>query len=275
MRTLDTILAPLDGSDNAESVLPYIALLANASNSRVRLLTVARDGSGREEARTYLEAVRSRLGRVGVFATTEVTVGDPAGAIVETAERHAVSLLAMTTYGQSGPERWVLGSVAYRVISATAPPVLLVRPSGLEEDPKAVIRSLIVALDGSPLAEAGVLQAEALARPLESQIHLVTVVPNQDEGAAGVERTTDSDAEYLRRIAHRLELKGLTASWTVRRGAPAIEIATLGQETHDTIIVMTTHGASGDTGWIMGSVTDKVLRSSVRPVLVVHPEIQK
>ena len=54
-------------------------------------------------------------------------------------------------------------------------------------------------------------------------------------------------------------------------GNPAGAIVDLVQETSDSLVVMTTHGRSGMDRWVLGSVTDRVVRESGEPVLVIHP----
>jgi nucleotide-binding universal stress UspA family protein len=270
---LDSILIPLDGSQNAEQVLPYVALLGRAFDCRAILFTVVGSDASKESALAYLEGAGARLRRLGVTATAEVAVGDPAKSIVAAAEAYAPSMLAMTTYGLSGPAVWVLGSVAYRVVSATAPPVLLVRPA-MQEERAPKITSFIVALDGSSLAEAGLVQAQRLAGPLQAEVHLVRVVPGAGENQPDVDGTRERAEEYLRRIVSALQVNGVKSKWTVLEGSPTNELAGFAGKTEGSVVVMTTHGASGESEWIMGNVTDKVLRTSTRPVLVVHPEAE-
>ena len=133
---------------------------------------------------------------------------------------------------------------------------------------------IVVPLDGSSLAEGILPQVEELARTHNGEIQLLRVaffspLPGLDVQEYEVKVVQDAE-EYLKRIADGLEKKGLNVSTHVRYGDPAEEILTHAEK-YGTIIVMTTHGRSGLTRWAMGSVADKVIRTSSKPVLLIRP----
>ena len=143
------LLVPLDGSGLAGLALPHAIRLAQATSSQLTLLRVVPPfvlydpmGAGvvpspaawdawEEEparAREYLSGVADVLSKQGVIADTIVLEGDPAGAIVEYARQHPeVRMIAMATHGRSGIRRWIMGSVAERVLHSSPVPLLLVR----------------------------------------------------------------------------------------------------------------------------------------------------
>jgi len=84
----------------------------------------------RAEAKRMLSAVRKRLSEAGLRTHIVVVFGRPADRIVEYATKEGVDLIAISTYGRTGIGRWAFGSVAKRVMRATAIPVLLIRPPG-------------------------------------------------------------------------------------------------------------------------------------------------
>jgi nucleotide-binding universal stress UspA family protein len=139
------ILAPLDGSDIGEAALPYAETIATNSRASVSLLQVI-SPPGTVEANllggpdwrkfvkamhdageNYLKSVAERLSGRGVKVTYEVATGDPADKIVEYAEDKGINLIAMSTHGRTGVARWVLGSVADKVLHGARIPILLVR----------------------------------------------------------------------------------------------------------------------------------------------------
>ncbi len=71
--------------------------------------------------------MRRKLEAMGIDAQTAVTVGDPADAVLAYTDEQGVDLIAMATHGRSGWKRWVLGSVAEKVLRASAQPLLFVR----------------------------------------------------------------------------------------------------------------------------------------------------
>ena len=134
-------LVPLDGSQAAESVLPYVERMAAATNAGVLLLAAVdrprdwgEDTSGdlkgeRHEAEAYLRSLQARLASAtGNDVECEVVSSEPAAAILDAAETGSSDLIAMTTHGRSGVARWVLGSVATKLLHATNLPLLMVRP---------------------------------------------------------------------------------------------------------------------------------------------------
>ena len=69
-----------------------------------------------------------------------------------------------------------------------------------------------------------------------------------------------------------LEGLGVETGIDVRFGPPAASIVEEAEQVEDTLIAMSTHGRAGVGRWIMGSVTDRVLHTTMTPLLVVHPE---
>lgn len=143
------ILLPLDGSELGEASLPYVEELAIVTKAEVILLQVvtphydialaegytAHLGRISEEylthasatAKDYLDSAKEKLTKMGITARSEVEVGSPAERIVGYAKESNVDLIAMSTHGRSGIGRWLLGSVADKVIHAADRPILLVR----------------------------------------------------------------------------------------------------------------------------------------------------
>ncbi len=80
-------------------------------------------------AKDYLNSVKERLTKMGITARSEVEVGSPAERIIGYAKESNIDLIAMSTHGRSGIGRWLLGSVADKVIHAVDRPILLVRAS--------------------------------------------------------------------------------------------------------------------------------------------------
>lgn len=142
------ILVPLDGSELAEHVLPHVLALAGCHASDVELLRVvaypvsALPMSGAEltagvrecvecEAEDYLKAVTEKYfkgSKLKVTAEVVTGQGPVVDSILDYAEKSGADLIAMTTHGRTGPARWLMGSVAERVVRAAKIPVLIIRP---------------------------------------------------------------------------------------------------------------------------------------------------
>jgi nucleotide-binding universal stress UspA family protein len=151
--TIKRMLVPLDGSGLAEQILPHVTTLAKAMTLAVELLriysvpmTVATPAypatypvatqmptldAFREEAVTYLDGKVQQLreGEGVPEVSYTVTEGEAADQIIEVAHQTHHSLIAMSTHGRSGVGRWILGSVADRVIRQSGDPVFVIRPT--------------------------------------------------------------------------------------------------------------------------------------------------
>ena len=138
------ILVPLDGSALAESVLPTVTQLALDFKAAIVLMRVHVPSyvpyladtpyslveisrREEEECRSYLEATATRLRNRGLIVDILVHEGNPADAILDAVEVAQADLIAMTTHGRSGVGRWLLGSVADRVVHGANVPILLTR----------------------------------------------------------------------------------------------------------------------------------------------------
>ena len=139
------ILVPLDGSTLAEAALPHAQALASSEDAEIYLLRVsvnpaaefsfsdpslAADFIDAMEAETlaYLQSIRSRLQRAGIRTSFLIRKGSTAETILEVAVGVHADIIAMSTHGRSGISRWLLGSVADRVVHHSQVPVLLIRP---------------------------------------------------------------------------------------------------------------------------------------------------
>jgi nucleotide-binding universal stress UspA family protein len=140
-------------------------------------------------------------------------------------------------------------------------------------------QSLLVPLDGSPLAELALPEALALAKLLESRVTLLHVIPPiEDVISDGEVITIDQQWEnrrihathYLESICTRPDWKNIKVTVAVEMGIPAEVILDFARKQKISRIVMTTHGRTGINRWVYGSVADKVLRAADRTVVLVR-----
>jgi len=294
------ILIPLDGSTTAERVLPYARFLAEMLKVPVELLgvidlaAIATHLSGEktryfdsfvaEEERSskgYLEEIARTFSSGGVRCIIEK--GKPEEVIVEKGAANRATLIAMATHGRSGVKRWLLGSVAEKVLRAGRNPLLLIRAQ--EEAPaeaEVVLKSLILPLDGSGLAESALGTVSDLARALKLQVILCRAyelptgayygsedfLPNYEELLAGLRQET---SDYLNDQVAGIRSQRLEkVSAVALEGSAAEEIIQIARKTPNSLVAMCTHGRSGVKRWLLGSVTEKVVRYSGNPVLVLR-----
>lgn len=289
------MLVPLDGSETAEKVLPYARTLSKSLNTSVELLGVIEIGRYVSAERTvYLDtlidaAIRrnqeylNRVAKTFPGASVKCTVeGGAPGEIIITKAADKGTLITMATHGRSGLKRWLLGSVAEKVLRGTTNSVLLVRANeeaktGDEVTPNRVI----VPLDGSELAEAVLPTVAELAKAINLKVILLRsysvkqviysyedYIPDLNELEAESKRDAIS---YLDGITSLLREKGVVdVSPLASEGEAAETIIELASGAPNSLIAMCSHGRSGVNRWVLGSITEKVVRHSDNPVLVVR-----
>jgi nucleotide-binding universal stress UspA family protein len=187
----------------------------------------------------------------------------------------------MVTHGRSGIQRWLLGSVADKVLHGAANHVFLVRASDQgKTGGEAALKTVIVPLDGSPLAENALAHVVDLAKELKLKVVLMRAyalppsVTADEYGTYMEELINQIEAEakdYLAEKAKEVKAKGLEDVVSVASfGYGAEKIITLAHETPDSFIAMCTHGRSGIKRWVLGSVTERVVRHSGDAVLIIR-----
>jgi nucleotide-binding universal stress UspA family protein len=295
------ILIPLDGSSTAEKVLPYARYLTGKFKVPVELLAVIDIAEiaahmSAEKARfldTMIEdGVRHCTSYIRGVATTfrdadvkcSVERGKAADVIIEKGEADTAMLIAMATHGRSGLNRFLLGSVAEKVLRGSANPLLLVRAT--EEargDGEAVFKTVIVPLDGSELGESVLPMVADIARKLNLEVllfrayHIPSYAYAGDEGYAVnyeelVSGVRDEAKEYLKKKVAEVKKLGVEAvSFSTKEGFAGDEIINIGRNTPGSLIAMCSHGRSGMKRWVLGSVAETVVRHSTGPVLITRP----
>lgn len=140
---------------------------------------------------------------------------------------------------------------------------------------------ILVPLDGSALAERALEQAEKIGKALGYEVILFRVVQNPladapEAGPATEEsvamETIANASAYLQQIASRLEGKGIKTRFEVGEGPAYTGILGLAHKEDVGFIIMSTHGRTGLTRALMGSVAEKVVYTTKRPVMLVKPE---
>jgi len=303
-RPFRSILVPLDGSPFAEQALPLARELARATRSKLRLVLVhelpgppvdvasARlytsiEVAVRKSERAYLQGVAARLREASPTRVHTALLGGPIGPALATyVEEIGADLIVMSTHGRGPFRRFWLGSVADHLVRTAEVPVLLVRPSeeATGQAPPPVIQEILVPLDGSPLAEAALGPASAVAGALGAGLLLLQVVQpivlmtdpplavptGYDDRLTTIRRREAQD--YLDSLRDKLGAQGLRVSTAAVVGGPlAPTILELAGPDRVGLIAIATHGRGGLRRLALGSVADKLVRGADQPVLVVRP----
>lgn len=266
--TVDTVVVPLDGSPDATRALVPAVVLAERLAARVLLLSTHWD-DGMGAAAEHLE---HRAQGLPVPADTEVVHDRSAAEAIAMWACSPRALVCMTTHGRSGLNQAVLGGVAEEVVRAAHRPVVLVGPS-TDLDVPIDSGPVLVGLDGSPLGEASLPVAAVWADRLGSEVVLVEVRP---AGRAIAEEPRAAESAYVRGLARRLHDARPggepVPGWTVLHALdPADGLIAEAHRARAGLVALTTHGRSGLSRVVLGSVVGRVVRHCPTPVLVTPP----
>ena len=298
-----SILVPVDGSNFAEHALPYALGVARRTGAHVHLVLVhvpfevvspsypladelaERESLQRDEDAAYIERLVQRLKPSGVQLKPALLRGHVTASIARFVEEESIDLVVMTTHGRAGLQRAWLGSTADSLLRRLIIPLLIVRPAEetREVEPRADIRfsRVVAALDGSRTAEdalrdaielgvagdASLIIAHVLQPPITAYSPYIphAVQITQDEVAIrreGMDR-------YMERLSKVPWLEGRRITRELRVDYHAAHaILEIARKTDADLIVLGTHGRGGLRRMILGSVADKVIRGTHRPVLV-------
>ena len=269
------ILVPLDGTPAAEAVVPYVAGMASRLGANVVLLTCL-EGNGitDEQSSQYLDRVAAPLRKRGLVVATVVERGQTAPGIVAASLKYETGIIAISVHSQPGGGRDVIGTVVRDVLHSRVEPVLILREADGEgaqngwTPPPAVI----VGLDGSVLAGTALGPAELIAKAFGCQIVLVCAVqpPDALAGAARYYGTAEEFAErHLAGAAENLRQRGFRVATNTGHRPADQEIVAAADARPGSVIVISTRGMSGRPDLVLGSVTERIIRSQRHPVLAI------
>lgn len=296
------ILVPLDRSALAEQAIGRAAALARQCQAELDLVLVhdsllpggpthaEQVELGADADRRYLEMIASELMSGASIPVTYAAVnGAPAEAITKRAQDEQADLIVMTSHGRTGLSRAWLGSVADGVMRHSAVPVLMLRPIAAPHDRRArqdAFIHVLVPLDGSANAAEVLPTALGLAQANRAKLSLLRVVPPipavvaLDPAMPAAFGPIIPDEAATRELVHdvRAQLDATADRLRERTGVDARAHIRVAEQVADEIvdfaigegadvIAMSTQGR-GASRLLIGSVADKVLRSSGLPVLL-------
>ncbi len=284
----DTILVPMDGSTAAETAVETALDLAQRFDASLHAINVVEldeypadvESEAAEEViqrgEETLATVRGRAADVGVSATTHVIeTADPIHqTIIDYAIDHDAALIVMGTHGRTGLNRLVLGSVTERTLRTSPVPVLTVHED-ITLDPD--FETVLVPTDGSEAANVAADHGITLAGATDAAMHVVhvvdlTAVSGEFGGAEVLNALEEAGQQAVDDVidrARKADLRSVEAS--VLSGTPARAILDYAEERDIDLIVMGTHGRTGLERYLLGSVTEKIVRVADVPVLTVSP----
>jgi len=286
----DRILFPTAGSEASEVVLDHVLDLADAFESTVHVLNVAdttRDSVLtiqdevvdvlEQEGERIVQQAASRATERRVEAVTEVRQGEPYSTIIDYATSRGMDLIVMPTKGRRGLERFLLGSTTERVVRRSDVPVLTIRPTDGDRI-RYPYGNVLVPTDGSSCASEALAAGVDLTVSEGATLHLLSAITLT---SLGVDVRTDIHQAELEASAETIlaeatevaEDAGVDAVSTAIEYAPSIHQAILAYiDEHDIgLVAVGTHGRTGFNRYVLGSVTEYLIRTSPIPVLSVRP----
>jgi nucleotide-binding universal stress UspA family protein len=275
-----TILIALDGTPEAETIVPVARALAQARYAELVLVRITANyhatGAENVAAGQYLDAVVDRCGLGRLRVRTELRYGDVAEQLVAAAREANADLIALATHGRQGVARAWFGSVTERVLAESPVPLLVLSANGQSASR---LGQLLVPLDNSLESDAALATARDIAVLTGARLHLVQVVEpqpgwdNRPEVAPVWEEVRAGVQAHLEGAIAQLYTRGLVATGEAAIGPIAETVARVAHKCGARLIVMGTHGYTGPRRALFGSIADEVVRTAGLPVLLIRQGI--
>jgi len=297
-QSIDSILVPTDGSEGAlagarrginfaESVGADLYTLSVVETRETEEPLETLDSDERtKQSELWEESATGAVEAVSQLATAHLTgsvtkhveQGIPHRVISEYVARHDIDSIVMGTHGRTGLQRFLLGSVAEKVLRTSQVPVCVIPPETDETDIENIrYEDVLLPTDGSKGAERAVEWGVGLAEAFDASLHTVYSVDTSrmpaSEGSAyihgALEETGQRALAYVRNEARD---HGVSVSGNIGSGPPAKVVLAYAEEQAVDLIVMGTHGRTGVERYLIGSVTEEVVRNAAVPVWCVPME---
>lgn len=280
----EKIIVPLDGSEQAELILPYIEKLAIIFGSNIDFCVVMinRDNITLNLLKKYLDNLSNNLTGKRITVKSSFLPGNPGDEIINYANNIDNALLVMTSYGSQSSGQWLIGDLTGKLVTRTNTPVLLVpEKQNVQQVAEPEFRNIVVPLDLSIQGARALPFAKEIARKTGSKLFLLNVLSTVHKSYGAFKYAADFEKQlvetlhkeaqdYFQSITGDLENEKLEFQTDIISGSPADSIIRYAEEQKADLIAVSTHGASGVKRFIMGSVAQKVVQSSDIPLLVIR-----
>ena len=265
---IDRLLLATDASKYCDGAIRESINLAKACQSKLYAISVVKINRElialapgmvekmEKEARNHLEKVQSQASGEGVDCEIIVREGEePHEYIVDEAAHHKVGMIVVGRYGRSGIMRAMMGSVTGKVIGYT-----LCRVMVMPREANLSFEKVLIATDGSMHSEFATQEAIGIAKRCGSTL-LALSVAKKDENLA----TAKECVEMVKKDA---EKAGVKVEPVVRTGVPHEVIVNTASQEDIGLTVIGSHGRTGISKLLMGSVTERVIGHAKGAVLV-------
>jgi nucleotide-binding universal stress UspA family protein len=269
-----TILFAVDEDEALPAALPVVAAYARRWDAGVRVLHVARPDAPNGAPRRLVTEVVDRLREGGIDAEGEIRPlhqGEDVGAAVAESAAHA-DLVVVGSRGRSEVGALFLGSVDQSAASRLEAPMLVLHAPFAPPAP-AEPRTVLVAVDGSPMSDEAAGEAGRVASAFGARVVVLHVLPLPTMPAAGAGASaveTEEEAQaILRRGVAKVEEGGATASADLVTDPSVAAAIVAAAERHEaSLVVLGSRRPSHLDGLVLGSVGHEVIHRLRRPVLL-------
>lgn len=267
---MDKLYVAIDESEDSLRAMTFGKSFADQLNASLSVVSVVPTQA--ESAARYA-ILKPRVSAYQLDeAALEVVVHDSAKDYLGELADNEHSGLCMMAHGRRPVPEMLIGSVTAGVVRRAHRPVYLCGPR-YDVNKHQRVELLAVCVDGSKLSERILPYAAALAKQLKARLQLLQVIDN-----AGLRKSTVldhadvSESSYLQGLARKVEREqSLEVDWEVLHGDPADSIVSYLAISRNTMLAMTTHGRSGLSQVVAGSVSHEVLHEASCPVAVMRP----
>ncbi len=208
-----------------------------------------------------------------------VRFGKPFLEIIQVAKEENVDLLVIGTHGMAGVDRFILGSVAERLVRKAGCPVMVIK--GREY---AGFKRIIVPIDFSDCSRKALEYAIATAKAHNSKLTILHVyeesfiepyvnAANSEEEADKIMKEIEwaNETKYDE-FLKTVDLRGVEYDKLLIKGIPETEIVETAMEQQADLIVMGTHGRAGVKHILIGSTAEEVVRTVHCDIIILKPE---
>jgi len=289
------VMVPTDFSEGADLALEHALYLTKKFEGELHILHVAELPTmsipdfpadlfdfAYDQAMAKMTVLLDKHGDHVPPVTKAVQAGKPARPAAEViltyADDNNIDFIVMGTHGRRGPRRFLLGSITEEVIRRASCPVFTVR-TGKKAWPMPQIDRILVPVDFSHKTRQIIGVAARFAEHYDASITLMHVVNLEFYPFYGYpvdpireieQNILVSSETKLNEYVSELQGAGIITNWTTDSGHPAQQIRSFADENDFDLIVVGSHGRSGFDRAMVGSISEKVLRSAHCPVVVVN-----
>ncbi|MCB9135944.1 MAG: universal stress protein [Anaerolineales bacterium] len=285
------ILLAVDGSEHSLAAAQFVHDLPLPLGSRICILSVLipREAGLKTYAlEHFMERVSQMLQDKGAEISTCLIAGNPATEIVREAKEVGTDVIVMGAKGLRATLGILLGGVAQQVVEHAGEPVMVIRA------PYVGMRNILLVVDGSsqsmeavnylaqfPFSQEAEVQVLHILPPMPSTDALAQAFPGVTEGVYypmpedldALNRLAEEEQEegeaLLKNIQQQLEKSGIFAQTILLRGDAATEIIEYTKRHQMDLVVAGSRGLGGFEGWVLGSVSRKLVHYAGCSVLIV------